>query len=117
MTILTVFTPAVHEKMIPHVRVEKLTRETFPFDYVNGETRSSMQQKIALNEKYANKQIFLLYEAEKNGTQRYFVREVSIELGDFYNGYYEVKSGLITSDRIVIETNKELFDGAEVFIE
>ena len=119
MITLTVIAPEVHKAMLPHVRVQKLTKEPFPYKYtfINGIARTSMHQRLAINEKYFNEQVFLLFESEKNGTQRYFVHEASIKLGAYNNGYYELISGLIASDRIVTDTDKKLFDGSEVFID
>ena len=60
--------------------------------------------------------IFILYQKEKNGDLRYYVRLAKIETGAENNGFTEVLSGIGYGDKGVVNTDKELYDGCEVTI-
>ena len=61
--------------------------------------------------------VYVVYSAEKNGTKRDFVRLDPVQTGEERDGYVEIISGIMFSDRIVTERSGELYDGAEVRVD
>ncbi|MBD5129866.1 MAG: hypothetical protein HDT43_08080 [Ruminococcaceae bacterium] len=116
MLFLTVFAEKIHENSLPKVTASRPEQKPFPFEYIdeNGVSQTGSAQQIAVPESMLESGVYAVYSAEKNGTKRDFVRLVTVQTGAVSGGYAEVVSGLMFSDRIVIESNKELYDGCEV---
>ena len=118
MIILTFSARAIHYATLPHVTAEKLRSVQFPFEYTNanGEITVGTKSVFAIENEMLGSDIFILYQKEKNGDLRYYVRLVDIETGAENNGFTEVLSGIGYGDKVVVNTDKELYDGCEVTI-
>lgn len=126
MLFLTFFAEQIHENSLPVVTAARPEQRPFPYEYAdeNGEPRTGSIQKIAVPKTlfesdvyilypYAER-IYILYSAEKNGTKRDFVRLATVQTGEERDGYVEIVSGIMFSDRLVTESSRTIYDGAEV---
>ncbi len=118
MLFLTFFAEQIHNASLPKVTAARPEQRLFPFEYAdeNGEIRTGSAQKNAVPEAMLENGVFVVYSAEKNGTKRNFVRLAPVQTGEKRDGYVEIVSGIMFSDRIVTESDKELYDGCEVNI-
>ena len=118
MLFLTLFAEQMHNASLPKVTVSHPEQKPFPYEYTdeNGEQQTGSIQKIAVPEAMPENGVYILYYAEKNGTKRSFVRKAPVQTGEEQDGYVEIVSGLMFSDRIVIESAKALYDGCEVTV-
>lgn len=113
---LTFFAEQIHENSLPVVTAARPEQRPFPYEYTdeNGEPRTGSIQKIAVPKTMLENGVYVLYSAEKNGTKRDFVRLAPVQTGEERDGYVEIASGIMFSDRLVTESTGELYDGAEV---
>lgn len=118
MMFLTFFAEQIHIASLPRVTASRPEQKMFPYEYIdeNGKPQTGSAQKTAVLKSMLEDGIYVIYSAEKNGTKRSFVRLAAVQTGEEHDGYVEVVSGLMFSDRIVTESSEELFDGAEVSI-
>lgn len=118
MLFLTLFAEQIHNASLPQVTAARPEQKLFPFELTdeNGETHMGSAEKIAVPKAMLEKGVYVIYSAEKNGTMRNFVRLTPVRTGAERDGYAEVVSGIMFSDRIVIDSDGELFDGEEVFV-
>lgn len=118
MLFLTFFAEQMHNASLPNVTASRPEQKPFPYEYTdeNGEPQTGSTQKIAVPKSMLESGVFVVYSAEKNGTKRNFVRLAPVQTGEERDGYVEVISGLLFSDRIAAESDKELYDGCEVNI-
>lgn len=116
MLLLTLFAEPLHNASLPKVTVSRPEQRPFPYEYTdeNGEPRTGSIQKIAVPKPMLEDGIYVVYSAEKNGTKRDFVRRAPVQTGEERDGYVEIVSGIMFSDRIVTESTEELYDGCEV---
>lgn len=116
MLFLTVSARAIHNASLPQVTVKKLSQEQFPFEYTdeNGNVMTGTKSVLAIRSELLASDVFILYQREKNGEMRNYVRLATIETGAEYNGFTEVLSGVGYGDKVVVNTDKELYDGCEV---
>ena len=116
MTILTFSARAIHNASLPLVTAEKLKSVQFPFEYTNqnGEITVGTKSALAIENEMLGSDIFVLYQKEKNGDLRYYVRLAKIETGAEYGGFTEVLSGIGYGDKIVVSADTKLCDGVEV---
>lgn len=116
MLFLTLFAEQMHNASLPKVTASRPEYRSFPYEYTNekGEIQTGSIQKIAVPKTMLESRVFVVYSAEKNGTKRSFVRLAPVQTGEERDGYVEIVSGLLFSDRIVTERDKELYDGCEV---
>ncbi len=119
MLFLTFFAEKIHENLLPKVTSCRPEQRSFPYEYTdeNGESQTGSIQKIAVSKSALEDGVFIVYSAEKNGTKRSFVRLADIQTGEEHDGYVEVVSGLMFSDRIVTNSMGELYDGTEVCVD
>ncbi|MDE7193091.1 MAG: hypothetical protein K2O14_03885 [Oscillospiraceae bacterium] len=119
MLFLTFFAEQLHNAALPKVTASRPEQRLFPYEYVdeNGEPQTGSVRKIAVSEEMLEDGVFVIYSAEKNGTKRDFVRLACVQTGGEHDGYIEVVSGIVFSDRIVTESSRELCDGAEVRVD
>lgn len=119
MLFLTCFAERIHNAALPHVTFIRPEQKLFPFEYIdtNGETRTGSTTKTAIPESMVEKDIYIIFSVEKNGTERSFVQLAPISTGEWADGFVEVISGINFSDRIVEDSTGELFDGCEVVVE
>lgn len=120
MLLLTFLAQPIHNAALPRVTASKVETRAFDDRYIDaeGNTVNMESYKTAVPITLAEQRIYTVYTAEKNGTQRQFVRLVDIRTGRITeDGYVEVMSGLMFNDRIVTEHTGELYDGAEVMSE
>lgn len=118
MTVLTFSARAIHNASLPKVVCKKLSYESFPFEYTdeNGVIYTGMRASAAIETRCLEDNIYVLYEYEKNGETRYFVRLTTIEAGEEYGDFTKVLSGLASGQKYVSECDGELYDGCEVFV-
>lgn len=116
MLFLTFFAEQIHENSLPMVTAARPEQRPFPYEYAdeNGEPQTGSIQKIAVPKTMLESSVYILYSAEKNGTKRDFVRLATVQTGEERDGYVEIVSGIMFSDRIVTESARMLYDGAEV---
>ena len=118
MLFLTLFAEKIHENSLPKVTAARPERQLFPYEFTdeNGETYTGSTEKIAVPKSMLGSGVYVIYSAEKNGTKRNFVRRAVIQTGEECNGYVEVVSGIMINDRIVMGSDKELYDDCEVYL-
>ncbi len=116
MIFLTFSARAIHNASLPLVTAEKLPSVQFPFEYTDesGNVMTGTKSALAIRTELLDSDIFILYQREKNGDLRYYVRLAEIETGAENNGFTEVLSGIGYGDKVVVNTDKELYDGCEV---
>lgn len=120
MLLLTFLAEPIHSASLPRVTWSRVETRAFDDSYIDaeGNTVKMESYKTAVPIALIEKGIYTVYTAEKNGTERQFVRLVSVQTGrTTEDGYAEALSGLMFNDRIVIEHTGELYDGAEVITE
>lgn len=120
MIILTFTARSIHNRMIPNVRVSRLTREKFQHEQVleDGTVRTVSQLSYAVP-KWMVEQDFLyvVVQGMKNGDERTFARKLFMTLGAENDGYYEISEQFYDAGRLfIMETNKEIHDGTEVYV-
>ena len=118
MLFLTLFAEQMHNASLPKVTVSHPEQKLFPYEYTdeNGELQTGFAQKLVVPAVMPENGVYILYYAEKNGTKRSFVRKAPVQTGEEQDGYVEIVSGLMFSDRIVIESTEALYDGCEVMV-
>ena len=116
---LSLFAERLHNETLPRVSVSRPEIYTFEETYTdeNGETYTFRTDKNAIPQKQLEKDVYVIYSAERNGTKRSFVRLVQVVTGAEKDGYLEIISGINYGERIVVNSTKELYDGAEVIVE
>ncbi len=119
MLFLTFFAEQMHNASLPKVTATRPEQRLFSYEYTdeNGEMRTGSAQKIAVPKPMLESGVFVVYSAEKNGTKRNFVRLAPVQTGEERDGYVEITSGILFSDRIVTESSGALYDGAEVRVD
>jgi len=119
MAVLTVTARSVHNASLPHVTVDNPVRTAFTFTYTDeeGNTGETAQKRLSIPKELAGQPVYIVYEDMKNGEKRTFVQEVFVETGMENEAFVEVISGLSREDRIVVAADKNLWDGAEVYVE
>lgn len=119
MLFLTLFSEQIHNTMLPKVTVSRPKQMAFPYEYTdeNGETQTASTQKNAVPKTILEGGVYVLYSAEKNGTKRNFVKPADLQTGEEREGYVEIVSGIMFSDRVVIDSSEKLWDGCEVTVE
>lgn len=118
MLFLTISARAIHNASLPQVTAEKLPSVQFPFEYTD-ESENEMtgtKSALAIRSELLDSDIFILYQREKNGDMRYYVRLAKIETGAEYGGFTEVLSGIGYGDKIVVSSDTELCDSNEVYV-
>lgn len=119
MLVLTLFAEQMHDASLPKVTASRPEHRSFPYEYTleDGTVSMGSIQKIAVPKTMLESGVYILYSAEKNGTKRSFVRLAPVQTGEERDGYVEVVSGIMFSDRIVTESSGVLYDGCEVSVE
>lgn len=120
MIFLTFSARAIHNASLPKVVGKKLSYEYFPFEYTdeNGDIYTGMRTAAAIETRHLeNNNIYVLYEHEKNGEMRDFVRIITLETGAENGDFTEVLSGLTSGQKFVSEYEGEIYDGCEVFVQ
>ncbi len=109
MLVLTFAAKPIHNSTLPHVSAERVQQALFPTE--NGST-----QTLAVTSEQYEQGVYVLYNANVNGEPRDFIRRAQIVAGQEYDGYVEVVSGLFFTDKIVVESDRELREGEVVVI-
>lgn len=119
MFFLTLFAESIHNAALPKVISARPEQKLFPYEYTleDGTVNTGSAEKIAVPKSMPEGGVYVIYSAEKNGTKRDFVRLTPVQTGGERDGYVEIVSGLMFSDRIVTSSTGELFDGCEVYVE
>lgn len=111
MLVLALFAKKLYTASLPCVRVGYLERMSFLLD---GES----VYVTALPEALYGKTLYSVEKEEKNGEERFVVRELQAEIsGEKQNGYYPVLRGISAFVMLVVEGMEELEEGREVFVE
>lgn len=118
MLFLTFFAEPIHESMLPKITAARAERKPFPYEFTDkdGNSRVGSIEKLAVPKSMLDDGVYVVYSAEKNGTERDFVRLAEIQTGEENDGFVEVVSGLSLADKIAIQTTEPLYDGCEVII-
>ncbi|MGN1338936.1 MAG: hypothetical protein ACI4WS_01460 [Oscillospiraceae bacterium] len=116
MLFLTAFARDIHNSALPHVTASRVQQVQFPFEYTdeNGNTFVGTESKLAVTKEQFEQGVYVLYQEEKNGEMRDYIRHANIEAGREHDGYVEVVSGLIFGDRIVVDSDRLLREGEVV---
>jgi hypothetical protein len=119
MLFFTVSAEDIHTATLPVVSVQRPEQKTFPVEYMSedGTTATGTQTAVAVSASMLESGVYVIYTAEKNGTERTFVRKAEIVTGEEKDGYLEVLSGLTYLDQIVTSDTAGLYDGCEVRVE
>ena len=119
MLFLTFSARAIHNASLPHVTVERLSQQQFPFEYIDdtGVLATGMSSTLAIRTELLKNDLYVIYQSEKNGEKRDFVRSAVVEKGAEYNGFTEVLSGIGFGDKVVISSDTALYDGCECVVE
>lgn len=118
MLFLTFFAEPIHKSTLPKITAARLERKPFPFEFTDksGERRVGTIEKPAVPREMLESGVYVVYSAEKNGTERDFVRLAELETGAEYGGFVEIVSGISIVDKVASQTTKPLYDGCEVVI-
>ena len=121
MLILTFSARAIHNSMIPNVKIRRLTREKFEHETIleDGVTviTQSMFEYAISKDLYDSGNIYIITTGEKNGDERTFAKAFEIEIGHENEDYYEVKNRLLDNKlRFIIYSSESINDGDEVFV-
>lgn len=118
MLFLTFFAETIHESMLPKITAARAERKPFPYEFTdkNGEHRVGTIEKLTVPKAMLESGVYVVYSAEKNGTERDFVRLAEIQTGEENGGFVEVISGLSIADKIAVQATEPLFDGCEVIV-
>lgn len=116
MLFLTIFAEAIHISLLPKVTAARPENKSFPFEYTaeDGTTSTGRISKPALPKTVVENGVYVLYSYDINGTKRDCVRFTVVETGAESEGYFEIVSGLNVFDKVVLDSDGELFDGCEV---
>lgn len=118
MLFLTLFAEQMHNASLPKVTAARPEQKLFPYEYTSedGTISTGSIQKTAVPKTMLESGVYVIYSTEKNGTKRSFVRLAPVQTGAERDGYVEVVSGILFSDRIVTDSTGELCDGCEVSV-
>ena len=118
MLFLTLFAEKIHERSLPWVTAAYPEYNSFRYGFIdeNGEAQTDTAYITIVPRAMIERGVFVVYSSEKNGTKRNFVRRANLQTGAEEDGYVEIVFGLTPSDKIVIESSCELYDGCEVTI-
>ncbi len=118
MLFLSIFAESIHNADLPKVTAERPVTRLFSESITdeNGETISFSTEKIVLTREQLGHDVFVLYTAVKNGTERTLVRKIVVITGAEKDGYVEILSGLMPHEKVVVSSTAELYDGCEVTI-
>lgn len=108
MTVLTFTARDIHNSRLPHVTAKRLTRELFG----DGFTR-----KLALPKELTEGDgVFIITSRIINGEKRDIARRVVLTTGQEDEEFYEVTGGIMGNELVIIESDRGLRDGDEVFV-
>ena len=113
MAALTLTARGVREARLPHVEVNRLTRESF----ADSGDDSFVIRKIAVPKAIFNADgIFIIVSRPVNGEKRDFAHKAFLEIGLELEEYYEVTKGLMGHELVIFHSDRPLKDGDEVII-
>lgn len=116
---------AVHNSMIPNVKVSRLTRQEFEYEVeLNNEllgfTNRIIQTKVSYaipKELYDSGKVFIIGHDEINGDIRTVAMSYNIEIRLENDEYYEVANRFFGGTPLfIMESNKEIEEGTEVYV-
>ena len=114
MITLTFTARSYRESRLPHVTVQRLTRESFTMVSENGGTIS--YRKTALPSSMLDADVFIIVERVVNGEKRNFAQMVTLELGLEIEGFIEVTGGLAGHEYVIMGSDRLFTEGDEVLI-
>lgn len=117
MIFFTFTSQSIHIKNLPHVKVRKLSKEIFYQDMTGETVGAAIIETLAIpKELYEGGEIYIVHLKEKNGDQRTFAKKIVVEVGLENEDYYQVKDISLSGQQFIIESDKEIKDGDEVFV-
>jgi len=120
MIILSFTARSIHNKMIPNVRVARLTREKFQYEesFEDGTVRTAVRSSYAVPKwMYDQDFLYVVVPGSKNGDERTFARKISLPIRAENDDYYEIAEQFYDVSRLfIIESDKEIQDGSEVYV-
>ncbi|MDE6733252.1 MAG: hypothetical protein K2J77_10295 [Oscillospiraceae bacterium] len=118
MLFLTFFAEPIHKSTLPKITAARLERRPFPYEFIdkNGEQRVGTIEKLAVPKSMLESGVYVIYSAEKNGTERDFVQLAEIQTGEENGGFVEIVAGISFADKVAVSSTKPLYDGAEVIV-
>lgn len=119
MLILTISARSIHNSQIPNVTVKRLTQDDFAINstLTSGEEVTAHQKRLAIPKSIIDSgEVYIITRIYINGEERNAARLVSPQIGTSNEESYEVTGGIDRRDLIIIESNKKIKDGDEVFI-
>lgn len=113
LLLLTIFAEDLYCLTLPKVVTEKTVRKAFPVEATGLDGQTVMAQRMALaipEEALDGNEVYVVTEGEE-----YFVlTKKQIEIGETLDGFVEVTKGLFGKAEVVIESDRELWDGCRV---
>ncbi|NLC20072.1 MAG: hypothetical protein GX757_12815 [Clostridiales bacterium] len=120
MIFLSFTARSIHNRMIPNVRVTRLTREKFQYEksFEDGTVRTVVRSSYAVPKwMYDQDFLYVVVPGIKNGDERTFARKISLPIGSENDDYYEIAEQFYDVNRLfIIESDKEIQDGTEVYV-
>ena len=113
MITLTFTARSYRESRLPHVTVQRLTRESFSIQLDKGGTMTSKRLAIPID--MLGRDIFIITEKTVNGEKRSFAQKVDLELGLDIEGFFEVTGGLAGNEYIIMDSDRTFNNGDEVY--
>ena len=120
MIFLTFSARDIHNKTIPNVKVSRLTKAEFEYEYRSNTGTKVIETKLCPaipKELYNHGEIYVIDYIEINGEIRTVARRIILEIGRQNNQYYEVINDYLDSRiRFITYSNKIIQEGGEVYI-
>lgn len=120
MIFLSIFAGDIRNRMLPNVKVSRLTKEEFIYEYTTKLGIKVEEKELcrAIPKRlYDNDEIYVIQNVEINGEPRTIAKKITLEIGRENDGYYEVVDRFFDDrQRFIMHSDKEIHDGDEVFI-
>ncbi len=119
MIICTILARPIHDSRLPNVNVEKVRQRPFTIslNLEDGTQVTTSQGKLAIPIDIVREgSVYLLQERKHYNEMESYVELVYIELGQIEGDYVEVKEGLSSNDKIIIESERKLRSGERVLV-
>lgn len=118
MLFLTVFARDIHNFFLPEVETVQVQTYEFPLEVTeeDGSTFYRMVQRPGVPEKLVQSGIYTIQTKETDGMLRNYAYKVNVTTGTTHNGYTEITAGIHKGQTIIISSEKELYNGCEVYV-
>jgi len=120
MIFLSFSARSIHNKMIPNVKVARLTREKFQYEEMlaDGTVKTVVRSSYAIPKwMYDQDFLYVVVPGSKNGDERTFARKINLPVGAENDDYYEIAEQFYDVTRLfIIESDKEIQYGTEIYV-